>query len=319
MLGLRGGAEIRSEADLDAEREAALTGLPANLDDASSDEIPAWIVYDKRRKSAAPQYERPRLAQPDSVAWVRRRAISQPTLHSELIRTPLHATRVNTSNTSTSEGLMISPRRPSPGHPSPVNAGLVEEWLDRQPAETQSTSPPPVPADVASVPSPEPEGEELTPDEIDMLNDKFQGTLRGGGGSCDQPLRIRYSSDLSRILRRAQKWLGKFQRRLRGETPPMRILSPPQCVAYEDGMIHARSADPEHGQTVHQTVQHRYYIKPSFYQMPLASHSIVWTAPKPWSACLQPRPSLVQTIVPSITLTPPTPHRRANQIRPAGH
>jgi hypothetical protein len=205
MLDLRGGADIRSEADLDAEREAALSALPANLDGASSDEFPAWIVYDVRRDSAPPSFERPRLAKPDSEAWVRRCASSQPTLDSEQLRTPLHATRVNTSNTSSSEGLMISPRRPSPGLPSPVNARLVEEWLDRQPAETQSTSPPPVPADVASVSSPEPEGEELTPEEIDMLNDKFQGTLRGGGGgSCDQSLRIRYSSDSGHFSRELQ-------------------------------------------------------------------------------------------------------------------
>ncbi|KAF1911951.1 hypothetical protein BDU57DRAFT_74724 [Ampelomyces quisqualis] len=305
MVGLRGGADIRSEADMDAELEAALTALPANLDDASSDEIPAWIVYDVRSKSAPPYYILPRLAQPDFEPWTRRRARSQPILRSEQLRTPLHATQANTSNSSSSDGLMISPRKPSPGQPCPINASLVEEWLNEQSAQTQSTSPPPVPADVASVPSPEVEGEELTPQESDMLNAKFQGMLRGGGASCDQYIRTRIKNRASVLLRRVQEWLVHCLRRVRSEALGMETLGSSHYATHVDGTIHSRPGDLQHGHD----------NQSSLYQMPLSSHSALWATPNTWSAWLQPRPSLSHTIIPGITLTPPTPRRRAHKVR----
>ncbi|KAF2029839.1 hypothetical protein EK21DRAFT_112516 [Setomelanomma holmii] len=160
-LYLRGGADDRS--DQDAEPDAALTGLLDDLDNASSNEILAWIEYDLRAnslpQSASPLHENIQL---------RHRSKSEPILSSELVRTP---------NRPQEPARIISvlPSAPSQSQPSPV-----DQSLDSQPADALSTSPPPEPTDLATLPgSPEQEGEPLTPEESDMLNKRFQGRPRG--------------------------------------------------------------------------------------------------------------------------------------------
>jgi hypothetical protein len=61
----------------------------------------------------------------------------------------------------------------------------VQNWLDGQPEGLQLESGVSLPSETASFPSlPEPDGEELTQEEADMLNARFQGRLRGGDGTC---------------------------------------------------------------------------------------------------------------------------------------
>jgi hypothetical protein len=63
----------------------------------------------------------------------------------------------------------------------------VQNWLDGQPEGLQLESGVSPPSETASFPSlPEPDGEELTQEEADMLNARFQGRLRGRDGTCDR-------------------------------------------------------------------------------------------------------------------------------------
>jgi hypothetical protein len=161
MPTLRGGADDFS--DMDAEREAALTGLPAILDSVSSDNIPAWIVYDKRSSSLPPQRK--------SYKAPVTRCSSTPILPGELHRTLGMASKV---------AEVDSDHHSTASLPQPPR---VHEWLSAQPADASSTSPPPVPSDLGPLPdSPEQEGEELTAEDAALLNERFQGTLRGGAG-----------------------------------------------------------------------------------------------------------------------------------------
>ncbi|KAH7074274.1 hypothetical protein FB567DRAFT_192686 [Paraphoma chrysanthemicola] len=166
MPSLRGGADTEDSSEMDAEREAALRGLPSRLSSVSSTNIPAWIKYDERRNSAPPQPKQYIVPHLRSLP----RSRSVPVLSSELHRTSGRLSRRTTSNSRSS----ITSLQPQP---SPV-----DEWLSKQPKNASATSPPPVPSDVESLPSsPEQEGEELTKEEADMLNERFQGTLRGKG------------------------------------------------------------------------------------------------------------------------------------------
>lgn len=91
----------------------------------------------------------------------------------------------------------------------PAKASLVTNWLNQQrqqppdaridplyqqPQQSlgqQLDDPPSESSEILSMPSPEQDGEELTPEESDMLNDHFQGTLRGGGNVCSVACRRR--------------------------------------------------------------------------------------------------------------------------------
>ncbi|KAH7069722.1 hypothetical protein BKA63DRAFT_569327 [Paraphoma chrysanthemicola] len=166
MPSLRGGADTEDSSEMDAEREAALRGLPSRLSSVSSTNVPAWIRYDERRNSAPPQPKQYIIPHLRSLP----RSRSVPVLPSELHRTSGRLSGRATINSRNS----ITSLQPQP---SPV-----DEWLSRQPTNASATSPPPVPPDLESLPSsPEQEGEELTKEEADMLNERFQGTLRGKG------------------------------------------------------------------------------------------------------------------------------------------
>jgi hypothetical protein len=76
----------------------------------------------------------------------------------------------------------------------------VQNWLDGQPEGLQLDSDVSPPSETASFPTlPEPDGEELTQEEADMLNARFQGRLRGGDGTWD-----RVCEDVTSIFTRVQ-------------------------------------------------------------------------------------------------------------------
>lgn len=86
----------------------------------------------------------------------------------------------------------------------PNKASLVANWLDQQPQQPlgqHCEDPPSDPSEILSMPSPKQDGEELTPEESDMLNDHFQGTLRGGGNACSVGSRRRRRTGLETISR----------------------------------------------------------------------------------------------------------------------